>query len=103
MCRREDGVEATAGASGFELEGGAVGHDAVHGEADAPEVVARGVEHHEVKSGAWLLGERVAPLVGRPEEGIVERVEVGTLRNGGPLRYRVPSAPTTSRSMREAG
>ena len=43
------------------------------------------VENDEVESGARLLGERVAPLVRRPEEGIVERVEVGTLGTAVPL------------------
>src|SRR5262245_13317972 len=83
--RREHGVEALATTAGLEGQSTS-GEDPVHRESHAPEVVARRVEHDEVEAGGGLLRVRVATGLRGPEERVVERVEVGALRDGCPAR-----------------
>src|SRR5580765_3461138 len=73
-------VEPLAAAA-VELQSPATRHDSVHREAASPEVVARRVEDHEVKTGGGGLLHAVAGRIGTPEEWVVERVEVGAMRD----------------------
>ena len=63
---------------------------AVHREPVAVEVVARRVEDDEVETSGRPVPHPVALRVRAPEERVVERVEVGPLRNGGSLPVERP-------------
>ena len=79
--RAEDRVEALAAVARLERELRPVREHAVHREAAAVEVVARRVEDDEVDAGGGAVGHAVALGVGAPGERVVERVEVGAVRD----------------------
>ena len=78
------------GARGTNSQLLAAGHDAVHREPVAVEVVARRVEDDEVEARGGPVAHPVALRVHAPEERVVERVEVGALRDRGPLPVERP-------------
>ena len=82
----EDRVEAPAAASRLEDEARPAGQDSVHREPRAPEVVARRIEDEEVEAGGGSSKNASRARIGRPEERVVEGVEVRALGNRGPLR-----------------
>src|SRR6476619_781293 len=86
----QDRVEALPGRARNELQLLAAGHVSIHREPVAVEVVARRVEDDEVEARGRAVAYTVALRVRAPEERVVERVEVGTLRNRRAFRVERP-------------
>ena len=90
MGRRDDRVEALGACARRHRQLRAVRQHPVHRQPVALEVVAGRVEHDEVHAGDRGRRSMVALRIGRPRERVVERVEVGALRDRGTLRVDRP-------------